>query len=267
MIEKALVVIKEHGPSFSFYKKKAGPGSLPKKINYKNSESGNRKSLIHVGSQIALTCACKDNRKAQAESLSENSNLGCILIESTRFSGYLVAAMAGDVVISDELLINIKNRLFQFLRDSGEVVQENENLYLKLKQVPFVRWASARAEFLNRASHEGQEVAVAFFPRADLRYLYEQCQDEASMAKIGIEQIVAEQPVEFNLYLKLSLNKRYILYTPRGGHVSQQQMERLKRGGLLDFHVQMKELSQVERYCAQNYLSNISSVAESNFLD
>ncbi len=182
------------------------------------------------------------------------SNLACITVESPRFSGYLITAMGKNKKIDQKFIAKIQTRLTKFLRERGEDIKDGQSLELKLKEVPFEDWALEYAEFMRKSSHDGSEVAMAFFPRTEVKTVAAQSANE-EMASVKISEFTADAPVHFNLYIHLPVNNKYVLYTPRGGIFYGEQKDRLEKRGVADLHIMKEELEQVDKYRAENYLN------------
>lgn len=210
-------------------------------------------SLILKGTRDAMDKACIiTERKRKIEMAT---NVACILVESGRFSGYLVAAMAQHLTIDVQFVEKIRSRLFKFLSENGENLANNETMPIRIKQVPFAAWAVEHAEFLRKSVHEGNEVAMAFFPHADLKAEIAPSPDE-EMAAVKINDIRTDVPVEFNLYVHLPRNNRYVLYTPQGGVFLGEQKSRLVNQGVTQLHILRMELQNLDKYRAQNFLND-----------
>ncbi|QLY24447.1 hypothetical protein [Bdellovibrio sp. KM01] len=210
-------------------------------------------SLILKGTREAMDKACVITEKKRNVGIA--TNVACILVESGRFSGYLVAAMAEHLTIDIHFVEKIRTRLFKFLSENGENLENNETMPIKIKQVPFAAWAVEHAEFLRKSVHKGNEVAMAFFPRPDLKAEISASPDE-EMAAVKIHEMRTDVPVDFNLYVHLPRNNRYVLYTPEGGVFLSEQKTRLVNQGITHLHVLRMELQNLDKYRAQNYLND-----------
>ena len=188
--------------------------------------------------------------------LEDNTHLACIVVESSKFSGYLVAALGKDKKIDDEFVDLVRTRLMKFLVDAGEPVQNDANMQVKVKRVDFEGWALEYAQFLRKSVHKGDEVAMAFFPFAEAQTKVG-LSAEASMASVKTSEVESGQPLEFNLYIYLPTNKKYILYTPRGSIFLANQKDRLLRQGVGEVHIQKDEVQGLSRYKAQNHLNSL----------
>lgn len=213
-------------------------------------------TIIARGSQLSLLENVDFQDGIIEHPVEETSNSGCIIVESERFSGYLVTAMGHNEPISDEFLAGVKKKLFKYLKDNGEHLTESEALDIKLKPVAFEPWALEYADFLRTSVHKGDEVAIAFFPRRPVHVTLENSVHK-DMATIHLKDLKGDREVNFDLYLYLATNKKYVLYTPQGGVFYQKQLDRLKKQGVTHMHIPKTATDAVAKYNAQNYLNDL----------
>lgn len=217
--------------------------------------TGEGDSLILRGTKAALEKSCIQLSSNHNQKIDVASNMACLVIESTRFSGYLITAMGKNKVIDEAFLKKIQVRLMNFLKEHGEKVINGESMHITLKQVPFMPWALEQAEFLRRSSHMGNEVAMAFFPRAEIRAKFGESADE-EMAAVQLHEFAGDTTVDFNVYIYLPKNNKYVLYTPRGGTFYGRQKDRLSGQGISHLHVLKAEIQDLDKYRAENYLND-----------
>ncbi|MFN7454318.1 MAG: hypothetical protein ACK5RO_06620 [Pseudobdellovibrionaceae bacterium] len=216
-----------------------------------------RESIIVRGAQNALdeTVRIRDDLdEDNVEEIKKSSNVACVTVKSPRFSGYLVCAMGKDRVIDQEFINMIQSRLVSFLKSNGEPISPDDTLSLKLQEVEFEDWAIQQAEFLRKSVHEADEVAMAFFPRKDLQAKLEDSASE-KMVKMTIDELKEDTPLEFDLYIFMPENNKYILYTPQGMPFYGRQKGRLSERGVTHMHLRKDSISSVKKYRAQNFLN------------
>jgi hypothetical protein len=211
-------------------------------------------SIILKGTKEALENSCRITSFEHSEAIEQSTNVACIVVESPRFSGYLITAMGKNKSLDNTFLAKVRERLFKFLKEAGEDIKEGDSMDLKIKQVPFEDWALEYAEFMRKSIHDGNEVAMAFFPRQDIKTKYEDSHAE-EMASIKIDEFIGDITVEFNVYIRLPRNNKYVLYTPRGGVFYNKQKERLQSQGVSQLHIMKVDLQDVDKYRAQNFLN------------
>lgn len=183
------------------------------------------------------------------------SNATCFAIDSTRFTGYLVVAFAGKIKFDTQFLSLMKQRLKEFLLSRGEDFDPSEKMDVQIIEVEFESWAVEQAEFLKKSVHKGNELAMAFFPTQHPRLTILPSEGK-DMLKVSIDDIDENRAVKFNLYIYLSVNKKYILYTPKGGHLKNEQKNRLKTKGVADVHFHKDEAHDFKTYQAEKYLND-----------
>lgn len=221
-----------------------------------NHGTKNAQSIMVKGAQHALDSAVKVNsEKSHVEKLEKSQNCICIVIDSTRFSGYLIAAMGKNRRFDDEFVKNIQTKLYDFLKSQGEKLDDSGALEIKIKTVEFEDWALEQAEFLKKSVHDGDEVAMAFFPTEKTAPEVEKSARE-DMLSINIDDLEGDIQVLFDVYIYLPTNKRYVLYTPKGGTFLANQKDRLKGKGITHMHMKKDEIASAKKYTAQNYLNN-----------
>lgn len=73
---------------------------------------------------------------------------------------------------------------------------------------------------------------------------------EGNYLPIQSLDIEAETKINFNLYVNLPLNNRYILYRRAGGSIETHKMERLSEGNLSNFFIEKKDYMEFVKYVA-----------------
>ncbi|MFN7728700.1 MAG: hypothetical protein ACK5P7_06060 [Bdellovibrio sp.] len=239
-----------------------GSEHVPKKPKlaprYKRGE-GNKnadlESIMLKGTQAALEESVKvrDDIDDYTE-VEKSSHCACIIVESEKFSGYLVAALGKNRKVDQTLIEQIKKRLFSFLKSHGEIVKEEDSMNVKIEEVAFEDWALEQAEFLRKSIHDGDEIAMAFFPTKDTATKLEESASE-KMLKMEISELKEDTAVEFDLYIYLPENNKYLLYTPQGKTLYGTQRNRLTDKGVTHMHLRKESANDVKKYRAQNYLN------------
>lgn len=233
---------------------------VPKKAKKEYTIKGSRhedlsnQSIIVRGAQNALdeTVNLKDEDVAQA--VEKASNIACITVSSPKFNGYLVCAMGKNRKMDKSMIDTIQKRLSGFLRANGETISEKDTMDMKIQEVDFTDWALEQAEFLRRSVHDGDEIAMAFFPTNDLEVALEDSASE-KMLKMSLDDLKADVALEFDLYIYMPENNKYLLYTPEGQPFYGDQKGRLKDKGINHMHLRKDNSHNVKKYKAQNFLN------------
>jgi hypothetical protein len=159
----------------------------------------------------------------------------------------------------------VQSKLYDFLKAQGEKLDEDGALEIKIKTVEFEDWALEQAEFLKKSIHNGDEVAMAFFPSKKTNLDLEQSVRE-DMLQLSIDDLMGDLHVLFDVYIYLPANKKYILYTPKGGIFLANQKDRLKNKGIFHMHMKKEDIDSAKKYNVQNYLNNKIEEFNSNRL-
>lgn len=233
-------------------------GQLKPKYKFHTPKETDNDSIIVKGTQAALDESVHVTGDVDTvNEIDKTSNLACIEINSPRFSGYLVAALGKNRQIDQAFLDMVRERLFNFLRTHGEVVSEADStsISLNLQEVEFEAWAFEQAEFLRKSIHEGDEIAMAFFPSSDTKVRIEDSVSE-KMVKMTLDDLKDDTTVEFDLYIYMPENNKYLLYTPQGRPIYKDQKSRLTQKGVTHMHLRKESVSQVKKYKVQNFLND-----------
>lgn len=214
-------------------------------------------SLIFRGANQVLEEIVEKKDGVVLEKLQgSTTNTACIAIESTRFSGYLIAALAGDRPFDEKFVALVRERLVRFLRENGETVKEGESFPLKIRQVRFEAWAQDYAEFLKKTVHQGQEMAFAFFPVSEVVPTIGGS-SVAQMVTIPVGALVADQEVDFHVHLLLPANDRFLLYTPKGSVFFKTQKDRLQKSGVASLHIKESDVAAFKAYHVRHQVEHL----------
>ncbi|MBX2987080.1 MAG: hypothetical protein KF802_04205 [Bdellovibrionaceae bacterium] len=218
---------------------------------------GEESVLSRGVSQALDACLPKAGAPAREFLTGPTTNVSCIAIESEQFSGYLLTAMAGDHRLDEEFMELVRENLQRFLNDNGASPRPLGNSFaMKIRRVNFESWAADYAEFLKKAVHEGREIAMAFFPAGEVSALLGETA-LSGMVKIRVQDLVADENVDFNVYLFLPANQKHLLYTAKDTVFHRQQKERLSRGQVVELHLRHDELPFFQRYRARHRINSL----------
>lgn len=226
-------------------------------VRGEKASSLDRESIVIKGSVEALDSSVvmkEDIAPGQVQQIEKSSNVACITVQSERFSGYLVAALGKNRKIDKDFIEMIKKRLFSFLKANGEVVKDEDSLGLQIKEVEFEDWALKQADFLRKSVHDGDEIAMAFFPHQDVSTSLADSVSE-KMYKMSLDELKEDVEIEFDLYIYMPENNKYLLYTPQGQPLYGKQKGRLQEKGVTHMHLRKESIQEVKKYRAQNYLN------------
>lgn len=212
-------------------------------------------SLVLQGTQRALAESTrKSPAGAPASKIQKVSECVCITIDSDRFKGYLVAAM-GEAKFDLSFIEKVKLKLLSFLSAHGEKIENESSFEVKMQEVDFEPWAVEQAEFLKKSIHGNQEIAMAFFPTQTV-HLRKNTTDEGEMFEVELSEIADNETLDFDLYLFLPANSKFLLYTAQGRSLLTEQKNRLLQRGIAHMHLRQESVGAVRRYRAEKFLNS-----------
>ncbi len=220
----------------------------------KSIRSALHSSLISRGTEKALgEVAQKSKKPPPLQKIEKISNAACVLIESERFQGYLVAALGRGGKVDMDFIENVKKRLLAFLASHGENVQNESSFEIQVKEVEFDPWAMSQAEFIKKSIHDGVEVGMAFFPADISRPL--PSENGESMFQVSLNDIDEFKSLSFDAYLFMPMNNKYLLYTPAGQKMSPAQKRRLTDRGVQKVHIRGDSVPKLKQYQAERFIN------------
>ncbi|MBC7464992.1 MAG: hypothetical protein H7256_03280 [Bdellovibrio sp.] len=186
----------------------------------------------------------------------DDPNAVCMVVDSPRLSGYLVATQVGNTVPSPQFNTIFQEKVVQFLAEKGEQLAEKSGYDVRLKEVHFDSWAKQAAHFLECSAYNGKDISIAFFPRKDVKIKLENS-EVPEMAKVKIDELLGDRIIRFDLFIFLKENNKLILVTAKGTIFRQTQRTRFIDQGQTHLHVRKNELNLVAQYFAEAYLNDL----------
>ncbi len=195
-----------------------------------------------------------------AQILSNTKGAECFLIQGDGFKGYFIAASSSGPIRGPEKKINyfklIEEKLKEYLKESEAQVDVSESIQIQFQEVNFQSWSVEKADFVHKAILDGEEVALAYFS-ADHPDLVTRESKDRDMLAISLHEFMGGVPVEFDLFIHLPANDKYIHYTKEGFALSLGQKDRLDNRGVEAMHIQNEDLPDLKKYRVQNYFNSI----------
>jgi hypothetical protein len=226
-----------------------------KGVNILTFKSDDNASFLIKGSKHAVENSSRFVQGKKVAKIQSCTKVSCFKIEANKFSGFVIVAFGEKDKIDTQFNKNIQTYLCEYMKINGLEVQTTDLQELKLKEVNFEAWSVREADFLMTSIHEGNEIALAFFPheKADAPL---ELSAQANMAKMTIDEIKADEPIEFDVYIYLPTNNKYVRYTQKNGTMYSSQKDRLKSGGHAKIHIRKESESDLSRYRVQNFLND-----------
>lgn len=213
-------------------------------------------SLINLKKSISSTLEeLFVKEKDSDHKIANKQSVTCINMKSKNLNGIIVMSKAQDKTISNDTSEKIRESLTQKMNAHGEAISSSHPSEVNITEVPLNEWLHHSANYVAHASLDQNQLTVAYFNyNHHHTYIENQLQD-SDMFPIRTEDLYSDRSISFNVFLYLAANQKYVLYTPSGSFFYQNQMDKLKRQGIVHLFVMTKEKNLFNQYINENFLN------------
>ncbi len=231
-------------------------------------ERENRKHVVEVShldkthvwimsalADLALKALCKPTSSGTpAEVVSRVTKVTCFRMQTTKLAGYFILAYGQNRKLENSWMSKLQDQLKQFLAsfEDNLVIEDSDELIIE--EVQFNEWSRDQANFIRQATHEEAELVLAFFKDPTQMQIQPSLQNDC--VEVGIEHIQGDRVVNFDVYIYLPQNARFVLYTPRGSTFYEDQKKKLVNDGVRSVHIHKRSLDEVRRHRARSFIEN-----------
>ncbi|MGE3974023.1 MAG: hypothetical protein AB7F59_05805 [Bdellovibrionales bacterium] len=187
--------------------------------------------------------------------LKLSQTIDCIPINSTRFKGILIYSSSGETPLGPEFTRSMKNFLLEQMNARGEDLKDEGELTLSIAAFEFVQVASEFAEFLTVTSHAGAEIGMAFIQSEGVFPALKS--NEEGMVSVEVQNVDPGEPVGFDAYIHLPLNKKYVKYVKKGGTLEAKRKDNLAEFSYKHFYVKDNEVKELKGHCASAFVQRM----------
>lgn len=207
---------------------------------------------ISKATEKALSQVCQMNLRPR-KALGSPSRLHCFALQTPRVDGYIVIASSGDLALS--FSERIKRQLMESMTLQNDFFRAGDVQILEVQEVSFEGLAINAGEFFNKSVHLGNEIAVSFFrvPQIDIPI------GESAMAgsvSASLKEISTHAPIDFDIYVYMPLNKKFVLFRRAGGYLETEQVSTLEFHGIHDVHIKKESLALLHRHKARAHINS-----------
>lgn len=190
------------------------------------------------------------------QSVEKTSRITCFRVQTTRLAGFFVMAYGNNQVLDPDWVHNMQEALRKYLAEfyDQSVVEASEDMMIA--EVRFPQWTKEQAEFLKSATHENAELLMAFFK--DPIEINAERSLRPDHVEIGLQHFRGDSAVNFDIYVYLPKNARFVLYTPRGGILYESQKKSLLSDGVNTVHIHKHSFEEVRRQKTRDYIEENS---------
>jgi hypothetical protein len=209
--------------------------------------------IMSTLSDLALKALCIPAPQGNAvEPVRKISRVTSFRVETKRLSGFFVFAYGKDRTFEPKWLGNMQAELKKYLGAfdaESSLDSPDETL---IAEVQFPDWSKEQADFIHEATHNDAELALAFFK--DPTQLSAQASLRPDHVEIGINHLRGDSVVNFDVYVYLPENARFVLYTPQGGTFYESQKKKLISEGLNTVHIHKRSFDELRKQRTREFL-------------
>ena len=228
--------------------------STNQRLQKNKKGAGLYRSVLEQATQQALNVSTNFGNTNAPLELNENENFSCISINSQRYNGYLLAAGSSDKHLDDDFIKTIKSRVIEFLESRGEHIYDQNDLDINITKINYSEWSEEEAEFFKQSIHNGEEIGMAFFESQEIKHpLF--IKETEDMLCLSIDSILEDTKIEFDLFIYMERNNKFLRITKQGGKLYSNQKQKLLDNGIKEMHVPKNQKQNLVKYRAQNYLN------------
>jgi hypothetical protein len=222
----------------------------------KQSESASKLNNTQVQimsalSDLALNAVCKSSNALAPnappkETVQLVKRITCFRVNSLKMAGYLIIAYGQDRRLDAQWTADLQHQLKKHLSsfDQAPLIDPSEELVIE--EIDFDQWSKEQAEFVRKASHHNAEVVMAFFKDTSSDEMKPSVQPDH--VQMDIHQLGGDTTVNFDVFIYLPQNARFVLYTPKGGTFYENQKQKLISDGIQSVHINKKHLNEIRRH-------------------
>lgn len=176
-------------------------------------------------------------------------------IHTPRFRGYLIFVVPMFNEFDRNVVATIRENLEALLKEQNEYLLHFEELNIDLEQVEFLKWAEANAEFFIQTVDHKSELICAYYPYDPSM---PKVQEESNkMATVNIKDLKLNSKTNFNLYIHLPKNNKYVCYMKPGDIITEKHKTKFEKHKMNNLHIKNDEVTRFKEYFVSNQIQDI----------
>ena len=185
---------------------------------------------------IKQTCDLTDN---EIIPIKNTERLGFIPINSGKYQGYITVAITEESSLRSTLLTELGRNISENLGEMGEEIFTDEAVIIDIFDPELIKWAKESGQIILVSKHKSSELIISYISKEKaLPIIIEASTD---MEAIDVIDIEPEKSLEYETYLHMPQNNKYIKYGKTGGALTEKQIKRLKKNADGRVHIKKKD--------------------------
>jgi hypothetical protein len=213
--------------------------------------------IMSALSDLALRALCTSSpSEVRPEAVERTTRITCFRAETSKIAGYFIMAYGQGRSLPAGWTARLQSHLRESMQTFDHTPLLDSSEEIQIQEVNFKRWSKAQAEFISQAAHDGGELALAFFK--DQAPVVMKPSTRPDHIEIGLDSLRGDSVVDFDVYIYLPQNARYVLYAARGGLFEEKQKQKLQAENVRSVHVHKRSLDELLRHRAHKFIAESS---------
>ena len=176
-------------------------------------------------------------------------------IHTPRFRGYLIFVVPMFNELDRGVISRIKENLENSLKEENEYLLYFEELNIDLEQIDFLGWAEKNAEFFVQTVDHKTEIVCAYYPQTPSMPVVKEASNK--MATVNIKDLKENTKTNFNLYIHLPKNNKYVKYIKTGETITDSHTQKFEKHKMESLHIKNEEVTSFKEYFVSNQMNDI----------
>lgn len=176
-------------------------------------------------------------------------------IHTPRFRGYLIFVVPMFNEFDRNVVASIRENLESLLKEQSEFLLYFEELNIDLEQTEFLSWAEKNAEFFVQTVDHKSELICAYYPYDPSLPTVKDHGNK--MATVNIKDLKQNTKTNFNLYIHLPKNNKYVCYMKPGDIITEKHRDKFEKHQMNNLHIKNEEVTRFKEYFVSNQIQDI----------
>lgn len=164
------------------------------------------------------------------------SKIHCVHLKTSQLDGHFLIATGGDEELDAHGKTALEIDLKKMLNEIFGHVETYDIHPMKIRSVEFKSWAAKTADFTESGLHDGLEISIAFFTGSSKVFDLKES-SHSDYYEIEIAEISPDLRNDFEIFIHLPLNGKFLMYVPRWGMMNAIQLSHLEGRGIKKLYV------------------------------
>jgi hypothetical protein len=165
-----------------------------------------------------------------------------------------VVATAGNAKL--DFTLRLRRHLSETLTLGNDFIRIGDLHSIDIDDVEFERLAGHIGEFFNKGFHLGNEIAVSFFRAQNVDVAVANSPLDGYL-RTSLNEISDRAPLEFDVYVYMPLNKKFVLYRRAGSSIEAEQKKTLEFHGINEVHFKRSAVEALSRHKARSFINSL----------